>query len=451
MPAPRPPARRPAHPRPERPLAPGVEVRVHAARVLDAVVHRGRSLKSELAPVLPRLADPRDRALLEAVVFAALRGRHRYEAALRGWLARPPGAGDGSLVALLLAGCAQLDALQLPAHAALDATVEAARALGRPHQAGLVNALLRRAQREGFPAADPAAAWPQWLRKKVEAAWPQHAAAVFAASAHAAPLWLRVNRRLAGREAYRARLQEAGIAASIDPRLVDGLRLDEPVPVAALPGFEEGLVAVQDGSAQQAADALAPEPGARVLDACAAPGGKAAHLLERDPTLELLALDVDPRRLARVEDTLRRGGLLGERVQLRPVDATTPALWWDGFTFDAILLDAPCSATGVVRRQPDILLHRRPEDIESLVAAQARLLDAVWPLLRPGGILLYATCSILPEENAGQVEAFLARTPDAAAVPLPEAFGHAAGPGRQRLTGEDGMDGFFYARLRKSE
>src|SRR5690606_32445961 len=211
--------------------------------------------------------------------------------------------------------------------------------------------------------------------------------------------------------------------------------------------------AVQDGSAQQAADALALEPGARVLDACAAPGGKAAHLLERDARLELLALDVDPRRLARVEETLRRGNLLedGGRVQLRPVDATTPALWWDGFTFDAILLDAPCSATGVVRRQPDILLHRRPEDIQSLVAAQARLLDAVWPMLRAGGTLLYATCSILPEENAGQVEAFLARTADATVVPLPEQFGHLAGPGRQRLTGEDGMDGFFYARLRKSE
>src|SRR5690606_6282660 len=167
---PHPPARRPSAPRPDQPLAPGVQVRVQAARVRGAVVPGGRSLKSELAPVLPRLADPRDRALLEAVVFAALRGRHRYEAALRGWLQKPPGAGEGPLIALLLAGCAQLDALQLPAHAALDATVEAARALGRPHQAGLVNALLRRAQREGFPAADPAAAWPQWLRGKVEAA-----------------------------------------------------------------------------------------------------------------------------------------------------------------------------------------------------------------------------------------------------------------------------------------
>lgn len=434
-------------------MAPGVQVRVHAAQVLDAVVHRGRSLKSELAPILPRLDDPRDRALLEAIVFAALRGRHRYDAALRGWLQKPPGASEGPLLALLLAGCAQLDALQLPAHAALAATVDAVRALGRPHQAGLVNALLRRAQREGFPAADPADAWPRWLRDRVQAAWPAQAAAVFAASAQPAPLWLRVNRRASTRDAYLARLQEAGIAAVAEPRLAEALRVDSPVPVAALPGFELGLVAVQDGSAQQAADALGAEPGARVLDACAAPGGKAAHLLERDPRLELLALDVDPRRLTRVEDNLRRAGVYGEtgteRVQVRAGDATTPALWWDGFTFDAILLDAPCSATGVIRRQPDILLHRRPEDLAALVQTQARLLDAVWPLLRPGGILLYATCSILPEENAGQVAAFLARTADAEEVPLPEAFGHAAGVGRQRLTGEDGMDGFYYARLRR--
>ncbi len=449
----RPPARQSRSPRPGRPLAPGVQVRMDAARVLDAVVHRGRSLKSELAPVLPRLPDPRDRALLEAIVFAALRGRHRYEPALRGWLQKPPGEGDGPLLAVLLAGCAQLDALQLPAHAALDATVEAVRALGRPHQAGLVNALLRRAQREGFAAADPAAAWPQWLRTRVEEAWPAQAGAMFAASAQPAPLWLRVNRRRTDRDAYRRLLDEAGIASAIDPRLEDALRLDSPVPVAALPGFEEGLVSIQDASAQLAADALAAEPGARVLDACAAPGGKAAHLLERDPGLELLALELDPRRVPRIEENLRRCGLLdeaaGTRVQVRAADATMPAQWWDGFTFDAVLLDAPCSATGVVRRQPDILLHRRVGDIDALVKAQARLLDATWPLLRPGGVLLYATCSILPEENADQVAAFLARTSDALAEALPDAFGHVAGAGRQRLAGEDGMDGFFYARLRK--
>jgi len=457
MSQPQPPSGKPRAPRAaereRRPLAPGVETRVLAAQVLDAVVHRGRSLKTELASALPRLPDPRDRALLEAIAFAALRGRYRYGPALNGWLQKPPGPNDGPLIALLLAGCAQLDGLHLPAHAALDATVEAARALGRPHQAGLVNALLRRAQREGFPPADPAGAWPAWLRTKIEAAWPMQAAAVFAASAQPAPLWLRVNPRRTTPADYRARLQEAGIVAAPEPRLADALRLDAPVPVKALPGFDEGLVAVQDGSAQQAADALAPEPGARVLDACAAPGGKAAHLLERDPTLELLALDVDPRRLPRIEDNLRRSGVAepaaGGRVQVRAADATAPALWWDGFTFDAILLDAPCSATGVVRRQPDILLHRREADLEALVQTQARLLDALWPLLRPGGVLLYATCSVLAEENAAQVEAFLARTPDARAEPLTDGFGHAAGPGRQRLPGEDGMDGFFYARLRR--
>ena len=458
-PASRPPAGRPRAPRPpadeRRPLAPGVQTRVLAAQVLDAVVHRGRSLKSELAAVLPRLADPRDRALLEAIAFEALRGRHRYAPALEGWLQKPPGPNDGPLLALLLAGCAQLDALHLPAHAALDATVEAARALGRPHQAGLVNALLRRAQREGFPPADPAAAWPQWLREQVQADWPGQAAAVFAASAEPAPLWLRVNRARGSRQEYLARLQAAGISAQIDPRLDDALRLDEPLPVQLLPGFGEGLVSVQDGSAQQAADALAPEQGARVLDACAAPGGKAVHLLERDPELELLALDLDPRRLPRIEENLRRSGVAdpvaGGRVQVRAADATLPALWWDGFSFDAILLDAPCSATGVVRRQPDILLHRRAADLEALLQLQARLLDATWTVLRPGGVLLYATCSILAAENADQVQAFLERTPDARAAVLPEAFGHPAGPGRQRLPGEGGMDGFFYARLQKSD
>jgi 16S rRNA (cytosine967-C5)-methyltransferase len=207
---------------------------------------------------------------------------------------------------------------------------------------------------------------------------------------------------------------------------------------------------VQDGSAQAVADALAPPPGARVLDACAAPGGKAAHLLERDPSLRLIALDIDARRLRRTEETLRRVGA-GDtaNVELKAADATDLGAWWDGTPLDAVLIDAPCSATGIVRRQPDILLHRKPADIDALVDTQARLLDALWPVLAPGGVLVYATCSILRRENAGQVEAFLARTPDAAVEPLDERFGHVDGPGRQRLPGEGGMDGFFYARLRK--
>ena len=217
--------------------APGVATRVLAAKVLDAVVHNGRSLKAELAKALPQLADSRDRALLEAMCFSALRQRARYDAALRLWLQKPLGAKDGELRALLLAGFAQIDAMGLPAHAALSVTVEAARALGRPHQAGMVNALLRRAQREGFPEADASAAWPAWLRKKINQEWGAHAPAIFEASAHAAPLWLRVNRAKATRDDYVARLQAVGITSVVDVNLPDALRIDMPVAVAALPGF----------------------------------------------------------------------------------------------------------------------------------------------------------------------------------------------------------------------
>jgi 16S rRNA (cytosine967-C5)-methyltransferase len=425
---------------------PGVETRVFAAKVLDAVIHNGRSLKAELAKVLPQLPDPRDRALLEAMCFAALRQRARYDAALKSWLQKPLGQKDGELRALLLAGFAQIDAMGLPAHAALSVTVEATRALGRPHQAGMVNALLRRAQREGFPEADAAAAWPAWLRRKIVEDWGDHAAAIFEASARAAPLWLRVNRAKGTRDAYAMRLQAADIATATDATLADALRIDAPVAVAALPGFDEGDASVQDGAAQLVADALSLAAGMRVLDACAAPGGKAAHLLEREPSLRLLALDVDARRLNRVRETLSRTHGVAD---FRVADASDVSAWWDGEPFDAVLLDAPCSATGIVRRQPDVLLHRTADDIVALAALQARLLDALWKTVKPGGVLLYATCSILKHENEHQVAAFLSRTPDARVDLLDASYGHAAGPGRQRLPGEQGMDGFFYARLLK--
>ncbi|WP_442965376.1 16S rRNA (cytosine(967)-C(5))-methyltransferase RsmB [Pseudomonas sp. CGJS7] len=413
------------------------------------MLHRGRSLKAELAAALPALADPRDRALVEAICFAVLRQPLRFEAALTAWMPRPPGKRDGELRALLYVGLAQLDPLQLPAHAALDATVEAVRLLGHPHQAGLVNALLRRAQRDGLPAVDPRHShWPSWLRGQLRKDWPEHYEAIVAHSATPPPMWLRVNRARIGREEYLAALSAAGIEAFAPAAPAEALRLDTPLAVAALPGFAEGEVSVQDLSAQRVADALAPARGARVLDACAAPGGKSAHLLERDPSLRLTALDIDAARLQRVRATLQRAGFDGQ-ADLHAADAAELDAWWDGEPFDAVLLDAPCSATGIVRRQPDVVLHRRESDIAALTTLQARLLDALWRTLAPGGVLLYATCSILRAENDAQIRAFLARTADARVEPLDAGYGHDCQVGRQNLPGEGGGDGFFYARLRR--
>ena len=423
----------------------GAAARAAAARSLDDVLHRGRSLKAALGQTLPTLADARDRAFVEACVLTALRQHTRFNAALNQWMPRPLGQRDGDLRALLLIGLAQLD-MGLPAHAALAATVDAARILKRTHQAGMVNALLRRAQREGIPDASAEAAWPHWLAQHIRHAWPQQADAIFVASAAQPPLWLRVNTRWIRRADYLSMLADAGISAQPHPVLADALRLDTPVAPTQLPGFEGGLVSVQDGAAQAVADALAPAANARILDACAAPGGKAAHLAERHDACHITALEIDPRRVRRMHDTFNR---LRLEVDTRCADATQPNTWWDGTPFDAILIDAPCSATGIVRRQPDVLLHRRDDDIRALQDTQAQLLDTLWPLLARGGTLVYATCSILPAENAEQVRRFLTRQTDAALLPLDARFGHNTGFGHQRFPGDDGMDGFFIANVQK--
>lgn len=431
-------------PKPQRSAVPGAELRVLAAQVLMAVCAEKRSLKAVLGPAQQGLEDSRDRALLEAICLAALRQRGRYRRALGSWMPRPLGARDADLEALLLAGLAQLDALQLPAHAAVSATVEAAHRLGRSHQAGMVNALLRRAQREGVPAASPLQAFPHWLADQIATDWPRHADAVFAASLSEPPLWLRIHAGHGSAAGYLAELAAIDVLAEVVDGLPDALRLPMALPVSQLPGFAQGRVSVQDGSAQQVAQLLPLPAGARVLDACAAPGGKAAHLLEHQPQLQVLAMDIDARRARRMQETFARTEV---NATVLAADAADVASWWDGTPFDAVLLDAPCSATGIIRRQPDVLLHRRAEDITALCALQARLLDACWQVLAPGATLVYATCSILRAENSDQVAAFLARTPDARLVDPGEAFGHACEAGRQWLPGEDGRDGFFYAKL----
>lgn len=436
--------------------APGVEVRRLAAEGLVEVVHRGRSLRAVLPARLARLPDARDRALLEALLFESCRWLGRHRALLAQLMDRPPGSDRARVEALLLIGLTQLDILQLPPHAVVSATAEVARVWRQPGIVGLVNAVLRRWLREHGRLEDrlqedEEARWshPRWLIEALLQDWgPCRAEATLEAGNRAAPTWLRLHPRAGSRDEVLAQWAAQGIAAVPGPEgWPRALRLEGVGSPERLPGWEEGWLAVQDAAAQAVAGMLTVQPGMRVLDACAAPGGKAAALLEAEPAIELLALDRDPDRLARMRAGMAR---LGHRVQLRCADAGEPAAWWDGRPFDVIVLDAPCSATGVIRRQPDIKWHRRPSDLEALCAAQARLLDALWPLLAPGGRLLYTTCSVLARENRAQVEAFLARRPDAEALALPDRLGHASGPGRQRFPGELEMDGFFYAALRKT-
>jgi 16S rRNA (cytosine967-C5)-methyltransferase len=426
----------------------GADLRAEAAGLLEAVLYRGHSLKAALAQALPLWPDSRDRALIEAICFAALRHRRRYEFALSQWMPRPLPDRDRIVQALLLAGLAQIDGLGLAAHAAVSASVDAAKRLGHASSAGLVNALLRRALREGLPTSeDPAVAHshPDWLVEQLRKDWPTRWPELLAEDNRAAPLWLRANTSKLSRDALLERLAPIALHAPAFPPAA--IRLDEAGAPTRLPGWDEGLFAVQDGAAQLAVEALGVRDGERVLDACAAPGGKTAQLASSMASGDIVALDSDATRLAKVGQTLERLRLSSPRIALEAADAAQTERWWDGRAFDAILVDAPCSATGIIRRQPDIKWHRRRDDIRALVAQQARLLDALWPLLRPGGRLLYCTCSVLKDENERQVAGFLSRTPAMQARSLDERFGHESGDGRQRFPGEDGMDGFFYALM----
>lgn len=399
--------------------------------------------------------DGRDRAFAKALCYGVCRTLPRLQALAKLLLRQPFKRRDLDVQALLLIGLYQLLYMRVPPHAAVGETAGAARGLGKGWATRVLNGCLRRFQRDTQALQaqvdrDPSVALlhPEWMLTEWRQAWPDDWRALAEANNCPGPMTLRVNVRQGDRDAYLARLEDAGLSASPTPYAPQGLTLAEPCDVRALPGFAEGAVSVQDEAAQLAATLLAPSlaerPGARVLDACSAPGGKTAHLLEAFD-IALTALDSDAERLGRVNATLERLGL----------DATTAAAdashhdWWDGHAFDAVLLDAPCSGTGVIRRHPDIKRLRRPRDIRELAALQARLLDAAWHTLAPGGTLLYATCSVMPEENADQVAAFLARTPDARVETIEAAWGRPAGDGRQLLPRIDGHDGFFYARLRK--
>ena len=428
-----------------------MNVRASAAQALGQVLAEGASLSSVLPPLLEQI-DPRDRGLLQELCHGVCRWYPQLQAGLEWLLARPLDPRESVIRALLLVGLYQLQHLRIPQHAAVAETVAAARELRKPWAVGLTNAVLRTALRRRTELlevldSDPIAhsAHPRWLLERLQQDWPDAWPDIIAATNARPPFVLRVNQRVLDREAYRQRLDSERIAVSTAPGN-SVLVLREAVDPTTLPGFTEGWVSIQDAAAQLAAPLLEAQPGMRVLDACAAPGGKTGHLLEGVPELDVTAVDQDSVRLERVRDNLTR---LGLHAQLRVGDAAQPADWWDGVPYDRILLDAPCSATGVIRRHPDIKLLRREHDIAVLADQQRLLLARLWSLLRPGGRLLYATCSVLLEENEQVIANFLTTQPEAEVQPIRATWGRSLAHGRQILPGEAGMDGFYYALLVK--
>ncbi|UPL05965.1 Ribosomal RNA small subunit methyltransferase B [Pseudomonas sp. IsoF] len=427
--------------------------RLAAARALAAVLSGKASLNSSLPAQLDKV-DERDRGLTQDLAFGTARWQPRLDLLAAQLLQKPFKTADADVQALLLVGLYQLFYTRIPAHAAIGETVGCADKLKKPWAKALLNAVLRRAQREGEALLasmerDPVVrtAHPRWLQKALKAFWPEQWEAICAANNAHPPMILRVNRRRYSRDAYLALLAEAGVGASACQFSRDGIVLNEPCDVRSLPGFAEGWVSVQDEAAQLSADLLELAPGQRVLDACCAPGGKTCHLLEAEAGLaHLVAIDLEAKRLTRVRENLERLQLDAELIAC---DARDTASWWDGKPFQRILLDAPCSATGVIRRHPDIKLTRQADDIPALATLQGELLDALWPTLEVGGMLLYATCSSLPTENTEVIEAFLARTPGARELDLATEAGLRQPHGRQLLAQEGGHDGFYYAKLIK--
>ncbi len=428
--------------------------RALASRALQRVIAHGESLSEAIPAARAPLGEQAAGALVQALCYGALRYHYRLSALLQRLLQRPLRQRDRDIECLLRIGLYQLMAMDLPAHAAVHETVAVTREFGKAWASGLVNGVLRRFQRdqarllaelEGVPAT--AYALPNWLLQRLQRAYPEDWATLAAAWLERAPMTLRVNTSQISRDAYQAQLAAAGIAAQAHSFAPTALALAAPVAVTELPGFAAGQVSVQDAGAQLAAPWLDCRPGMRVLDACAAPGGKTGHLLESvGGELDLTALDNDPERLARVAETMQRLGYAGRLVN---ADAGEPAAWWQGEPFERILLDAPCTATGVIRRHPDIRVLRRDSDVAALAGRQLTLLQTLWPLLARGGALLYCTCSVLPEENADMLRAFVDGRDDAAIEPLSGPAGAAGRWGTQIKPGELGMDGFFYARLRK--
>ncbi|WLQ13033.1 16S rRNA (cytosine(967)-C(5))-methyltransferase RsmB [Hahella aquimaris] len=430
-----------------------LSARAAAAKTLRAVAEEGRSLSAAMAPALEQVEE-NDRSFLQALCYGACRHYLTLEHWLGLLLRQPIKAKERDIHFLLLSGLHQLAFMDKPAHVSINETVNVTKELNKLWATKLVNGVLRSFQRRkdellAHIDADPSLryAMPRWLLDKLAADYPQQLDELLAASNAQAPLTLRVNLQKVQREDYLQQLRQAEVEAHLCEWVETGIQCEQAVDVNCLPGFfDAGLCSVQDEAAQLSAALMDPQPNERVLDACCAPGGKTAALLERCPDISVTAVDVDPERQLRTRDTLQR---LQLNADVRTADVGDLQQWWDGTPFDRILLDAPCSATGVIRRHPDIKLLRRSEDIPQLAELQLKLLRTLWTTLKPGGLLVYATCSILKEENGHIIERFIADATDAEVLPIEGKYGIQSSFGVQLLPVTGGHDGFFYARLRK--
>ncbi|WP_193017457.1 16S rRNA (cytosine(967)-C(5))-methyltransferase RsmB [Proteus sp. FME41] len=411
-----------------------------AAKAISQVLDQGLSL-STVIPELQKNVSDKDKALLQELCFGVLRTLPQLEWIIQQLMDKPLKGKQRILHYLIMIGLYQLLFTRIPAHAALAETVNGAVALKKPQLKGLINGVLRQFQRqqdiltERFQNSESRFLHPSWLLTRIKHAYPEQWMSIVEGNNQKPPMWLRVNQQHHSREEYLVLLTNNEISAIADDSHPFAIRLENPCNVNLLPGFADGWVTIQDRSAQRCAELLAPENKEQILDLCAAPGGKTTHILEIAPKSQVLAIDIDEQRLKRVQENLTR---LKLNAVVKSGDGRYPEQWCSGMMFDRILLDAPCSATGVIRRHPDIKWLRRNEDIDQLSQIQKEILHAIWPYLKSGGTLVYATCSILPEENQQQIEAFLTLTKDAQC-----SYQH------QCLPEENGGDGFFYALIKK--
>lgn len=386
-----------------------------AAKAISQVLDQGQSLSAVLPELQKNISD-KDRALLQELCFGTLRVLPQLEWCIQQLMARPMTGKQRVFHYLIMVGLYQLIYTRIPPHAALAETVEGATVLKRPQLKGLINGVLRQFQRQQVELLERAVnndshyLHPSWLLARIKQAYPAQWQQILDANNQRPPMWLRVNRLHHSRSEYLELLTQADINAEPHPIYRDAVRLITPCAVNHLPGFELGWVTVQDASAQGCVDLLDPQNGEQILDLCAAPGGKTTHILEAAPKAHVLAVDIDEQRLSRVKENLQR---LQLQAVVRVGDGRAPDTWCGDQQFDRILLDAPCSATGVIRRHPDIKWLRRDRDISELAQLQSEIIEAIWPKLKHGGVLVYATCSILPEENQQQIAAFLQRHPEA--------------------------------------